>query len=374
MSTQTTVGISTGQHVYVGIDSHKTSWKVCIIAGENVHKPFSQNPDPATLLSSLQRKFPAATYHLAYEAGFAGNWIARWFIERLIDCIVVNPADIPTTNKDRRQKTDTRDCRKIAESLVNGSLTPLYVPSQQAEDDRQFVRARAALVKKQTRVKNQIKGLLHVSGTPLPVKSEMTHWSGRFIDWLATLFEDRPRRRQELSVYREELLWLRRQILTLTREIRALARSERYRRGVELLVSIPGISTIGAMMLLSELVEIRRFANFDRLASYVGLVPSTSSSGQNERTTGITPRSNHHLRTLLIESAWVVIRFDPELRASFERTCQRMPKNRAIIVIAQKLLSRIHHLLVHDEPYRINNALERSVAENSTENSSEAHD
>jgi len=46
MSQQTTLGTSTGQHVYVGIDSHKTSWKVCIIAGETVHKPFSQNPDP----------------------------------------------------------------------------------------------------------------------------------------------------------------------------------------------------------------------------------------------------------------------------------------------------------------------------------------
>src|SRR5688572_266445 len=168
MSMQSTGAAASTQDVYVGIDSHKTSWKVCIIAGEHVHKPFSQDPDPAVLLGSLERRFPAATYHLAYEAGFAGNWIARWFQDRAIDCIVVNPADIPTTNKDRRQKTDTRDARKIAESLSSNTLRALYVPSQQAEDDRQFVRTRAALVKKQTRVKNQIKAVLAVAGIPLP--------------------------------------------------------------------------------------------------------------------------------------------------------------------------------------------------------------
>ena len=380
MREQTTVVAASAQHVYVGIDSHKTSWKVCIIAGEQVHKPFSQNPDPAVLLSSLERKFPSGTYHLAYEAGFAGNWIARWFADRSIDCIVVNPADIPTTNKDRRQKTDTRDARKIAESLLSDSLTALYVPSEQAEDDRQFVRARTALVKKQTRVKNQIKGLLANSGTALPAKGQMTHWTGRFIDWLGMLFADRPRRRQELAVYLQELLSLRRQILDVTREIRAMAVSERFGEQVTLVVSAPGISTTGAMMLLSELIDIRRFSNFDHLASFIGLVPATHSSGQSERTTGITPRSSYALRALLIESSWVAIRFDPELRQKFEKTCTRMPKNRAIIVVARTLLSRLHHVLLHKQPYRINNAQQinsqqiNSLGINSPENSSEAHD
>ncbi len=126
-------------------------------------------------------------------------------------------------------------------------------------------------------------------------------------------------------------------------------------------------------MLLSELVDIRRFSNFDRLASFVGLVPSTHSSGQSQRTTGITPRSSYQLRALLIESSWVAIRFDPELREKFEKTSTRMPKNRAIIVVAHTLLSRLHHVLVHNEPYRINNSLEKSSPQNPSENSSEAH-
>lgn len=362
MSTQTTIVADNRQHVYVGIDSHKKSWKICIIAGEQMHKPFSQDPEPSILLSSLHRKFPDATYHLAYEAGFAGNWIARWFLDHSVDCIVVNPADIPTTNKDRRQKTDTRDCRKIAEFLQRDTLTALYVPSEQSEDDRQLVRARTALVKKQTRVKNQIKAVLAFGGTPLPDKTVMGHWTIRFIAWLGGLFEDRPSRKQELAVYLEELLWIRQKILAVTRQIRELARSERFASGVALLVSCPGVSTVGAMILLSELIDIGRFASFDRLASYVGLVPSTHSSGESQRTTGITPRSSHALRTLLIESAWVAIRVDPALRAAYDQARKRMANNRAIIIVARKLLSRIYHVLVHKQPYQLNRISSETIS------------
>jgi len=379
MNTQSSGAAASTQDVYVGLDWHKARWKICFITNEHVHKPFSQDPDPAVLLGTLRRRFPAATYHLAYEAGVAGTWIARWFAERAIDCIVVNPADIPLSDKDQRQKTDTRDARKIAESLRSAALVPLYVPSEQAEDDRQFVRTRAALVKKQTRVKNQIKALLAVSGTALPPKGEMTHWTRRFIDWLDGLFADRPRRRQELAVYLEELLWLRQRLLVLTRQIRQMAGTELYSTRVALLVSIPGISTTGAMQLLSELIDIRRFGNFNRLASFVGLVPATHSTGERERTMGITPRSNYLLRALVVESSWVAIRLDPELRTAFETACRRMPKNRAIVVIARKLLSRVHHVLVHNEPYRINNSASQNAARvtlsaHASENSSEAQD
>jgi transposase len=300
--------------------------------------------------------FPNGKYHLAYEAGFAGNWIARAFRDRSIDCIVVNPADIPINDKERRHKTDARDCRKIARSLRANELQALYVPSEQAEDDRQLVRTRSAMVRKQTRVKNQIKAALHHSGTPVPDRCEMSHWSRGFITWLQGLFDARASRKQSMAVYIEELLALRQQINDVTRKIRALAQTDGYRPIAELLVSIPGISMTSAMIVITELVDVKRFKDLDHLASYVGLIPGTDSSGETERTTGLTKRRNNPLRVVLIESAWTTIRLDPEMQAAFERTCRRMAKNRAIIVIARKLLSRIHHLLVHKQAYQINNA------------------
>jgi transposase len=120
---------------------------------------------------------------------------------------------------------------------------------------------------------------------------------------------------------------------------------------VDLLVSVPGIGVLTAMKLLTELESIERFKTFTQLCSYVGLVPSTNSSGENEVTSGITPRRNLRLRTALVESSWIAIRSDPALLSSYQYLCKRMPGSKAIIRIARKLLNRMVHVLRLKEKY-----------------------
>jgi transposase len=105
------------------------------------------------------------------------------------------------------------------------------------------------------------------------------------------------------------------------------------------------------MVFLTEIVEIDRFKNIDHLASYVGLIPGEDSSGDQEIHTGISRRRNQHLRHLLIESSWIAVRKDPALIKSFNELAKRMPKNKAIIRIARKLLRRIHFVLKNQEYY-----------------------
>jgi transposase len=149
----------------------------------------------------------------------------------------------------------------------------------------------------------------------------------------------------------KELLFLRELITHLTRQIRLLSHQEPYARRVHLLCTIPGISIITAMTLLSELVTIDRFRNLDEFASYVGLVPGERSSGEEEHDTGISPRRNPAMRHMLIESAWVAARQDPALMMAFSALSRRMPKNQAIVWIARKLLNRIRYVLKNEEPY-----------------------
>ena len=122
-------------------------------------------------------------------------------------------------------------------------------------------------------------------------------------------------------------------------------------RLIRLLLGVPGIGTLTAMKLLTELENINRFPDFDRLRSYVGLVPSTASSGENLTDTGITPRTNSRLRVALIESAWVAIRNDPALLLAYQDLRKRMPGNRAIVRIAKKLLNRIAFVLRTQNKY-----------------------
>ena len=81
---------------------------------------------------------------------------------------VVNPADIPTTDKEKVQKEDKRDSRKIAKSLRSRDLAPIYVPSTKTLEDRSLVRTRSMLVKDLTRYKNRIKSFLYFHGIEIP--------------------------------------------------------------------------------------------------------------------------------------------------------------------------------------------------------------
>ena len=116
-------------------------------------------------------------------------------------------------------------------------------------------------------------------------------------------------------------------------------------------MSVPGIGFVIAMTLYTEIITIGRFNRFDALASFVGLVPSVSGSGEQEWDNGMTPRSSSFLRYLLIEAAWVAIREDPALTLAFTELCRRMKKQEAIVRIAKKLLRRIHSVWKNQKEY-----------------------
>jgi len=342
----------TGQQIYVGMDIHKKSWSISILTEKFEHKTFTQPPDVGTLMNYLKRNFPGATYKCVYEAGYCGFWIHDSLKEHGAECLVVNPADVPTKDKERRSKTDRVDCRKLARNLRSGEIKGIYVPSRPKVEDRSLIRTRQSMVKKQTRCKNQIKSILQFYGIQIPEEvAAGTCWSRRFIDWIEAISMERASGNFALKVHLEELNNMRKILADLTHGIRSLANSEEYRQNVRVLKSIPGISTLTAMTLLTELYEISRFKNFDKLCSYVGLKPDTDSSGEKERDTGITKRRNVQLRGILIESSWVAVRKDPALLMAFNTLCKRMPKTNAIVRIARKVLNRIRYALKNQQEY-----------------------
>lgn len=340
-----------GQDIYVGLDTGKKSWKVTILTKEFEHKTFSQPPKPEVLVGYLRKHFPGARYLCVYEAGYFGFWIHDALRQQGVECVVTHPADVPTKDKERSNRNDTVDARKLARNLRNGELAALYVPTRKALEARSLVRTRMSMVKKQTRCKNQIKALLSFYGHGIPEDLTRSRWSGHFINWVESRPFETESGKQSLHAFLEELKYLQQNIAQLTRQIRVLARQEPYRTQVELLNSVPGIGLLSAMTILTEIVDINRFKNLDHLASYVGLVPGENSSGELERTTGISRRRNPFLRVILVECSWMAVRKDPALLMAFSKLSERMPKNRAIIRIAGKLLSRIRYVLKHQEHY-----------------------
>lgn len=342
-----------GQNIYVGIDTHLRNWAVTILTENNFHKKFSQDPKAEVLANYLQKNFPGAAYYSAYEASFCGFNIHRRLIELGINNIIVNPADVPTTDKEKKQKEDARDSRKLAMTLRSGELRGIYVPSRESEELRSLIRYRKTLVKDIARGKNRIKSNLYFHGIEIPPEHQQDskYWSNKFTLWLKSVSHTTDYGTVVLQDLIETNLNLRSKLLKVTKDIRRVAKDKGYSKFCDLLTTIPGIGVITAMTILSELETLDRFKSFDKLSSYAGLVPTTHSSGDRDRTGKITPRANIIVRNAMIESAWVAARIDPALSLSYNELCKRMKPSKAIVRIAKKLLNRVKYVLKNETEY-----------------------
>jgi len=354
MLTQRTELDFNGQNIFVGIDVHLKSWTVTILTEELTHKTFTQPACADTLNNYLKRNFPSGTFNSVYEAGFCGFWSHYKLKEMGINNIVVNPADVPTSQKEQLQKDDPTDSRKLARSLRANELKAIYIPDPATLEDRSLVRMRATLVKDMTRFKQRIKSFLYFYGISYPPQFEKSgsHWSNRFMAWLnegVSLEHDTGM--QTLKILVQEAEQQRKLLMEVLITIRMLSRREKYKRDIALLRTIPGIGLITAISFLVEIENIERFENTDHLAGFIGLVPNYHSSGEKSNNGEMTFRGQKTLKKLLIESSWIAVRYDPALMMSYHSYVKRMEPNKVIVRIARKLLNRLYYVLKNEMEY-----------------------
>jgi transposase len=177
------------------------------------------------------------------------------------------------------------------------------------------------------------------------------YWTKAFIKALQNLDCGDESLRMTLNMMLLELTEIRKRVLESTSLVRKLAETKDYSSNVELVRSIPGVGPVNAMVILTELGDINRFATYDHLCSYVGFTPSTDDSGDRKKDRGITHRCNNRLRTAMIESCWMLISKDPAMLMKYSGYCRKMNKNQAIIRIGKHLLSRIKYVLTKKEKY-----------------------
>jgi transposase len=337
-----------GQNIFVGLDVHKNSWKVNIRYKDMELKTFSQQPSVKTLTNHLKENYPSANYKIVYEAGFCGFGYQREFTAAGIDCMIVHPADVPTNDKEKRRKSDTVDCRKLSKTLSKGELTGIFIPDTGQQDDRGIIRVYQQMVKDQTRYKNRIKGWLAFNGIEMPDVHK--HWSNNYIEYLKKLSLTSSAR-ISLDLLIHGYLQARAMVLEATKQARALSREPRYQKRIKQIRTIPGIGEVTALLIITEIGDIRRFQTLDKLCDYIGFVPTVHGSGDKETVLGLTHRGHHHLREKLIEASWIAVRLDPALTMSFTEYCKRMKKNRAIVKIAKRMLNRVRYVMINQKDY-----------------------
>lgn len=338
--------------IFMGIDVHKKSWEVRFgDESTNKKRVRFESPFVENLANYVNKHYPERRYKCAYEAGFSGFWAKRELEKLGFEVLIVNPADIPTSGKDRVFKTDKRDSRKILAALRSGELEGIHCPSVIEEKDRAILRTRTQIAKTEKQAKNRIKSTLLYYGIDIPENMDNSHWSKKFITWLNHIAET-----QNLISLKHQLSLLntiRKQHSSVLCSLRKLSREERHEKVCKILESTPGIGPLTSIKLKLELISMDRFSSTDKLLSYIGFVPTTNNSGESLRVGKMTKRGRSELRRSLIESAWVAIRYDPELGRLYENWKKQKSPNKAIVKVAVKLVRRIRYIWIHNEAYKI---------------------
>ena len=326
----------TGQRFYIGLDVHKKSWTITVraLGIELVH--FSQEPNVDQLCHYLQSRYSGGHFLSAYEAGFCGTSLHHTLCRAGIQNIIIHPADLPESDKHKKNKTDLHDSRAIARYLEAGVLSSIHIMPLDQQQRRALFRCREAKVKDVTRCSNRLRSFLDYAGVELPeLFRDKEYISRNFLLYLSTLQLATLQGTRVLQQYIEDLKYQRSQLLHLTRELKKVIVAH-YKESYACLLSVPGLGSITAMALLVETGDLHRFENPDQYCSYLGLVPSEQSSGERVYNTRIQPRCNTHLRPLLIEAAWTAIRRCPMLLAYYKKHVGKNSK-RAIVKVARKL-------------------------------------
>ena len=216
---------------------------------------------------------------------------------------------------------------------------------------RALIRHRLSIVKIRTMVKNKIHSLIDKNGIETELENNLFTKKG--MEWLKSLqFQSSPLDRLMLDNYLEHLGSLRHQIKTVDQEILSKATED---EDVRLLLSLTGVSIYTALLLKSEIGDIKRFPNYKKLVSWAGLAPSMHQSGSVEYYGRITKQGSRMIRWIMVESARVAVNHDERLKSFYERIKYRRGDQKAIVATANKMLKIIWTMLTRREPYESRN-------------------
>ena len=342
-----------GQKIFIGIDVHKKNWDVAIAPKVGNVKRHIQKASAKALFDFLKKHYPDGDYLAVYESGFSGFSTYYALKEVGIDSIVIHAADVPTTQYEEVMKTDRVDSVKLVRSLKAGLLKGIYIREKENIDDRSVVRIRKTIQKQLSGYKARVKHMLHFNGVQLPERFEKpgSHWSKAFIKWLKEDVMLLSSTRNSLDLLIRQVETIRMTLLEATKMMRKLSQTERYKHKFDLLQTVPGIGVAVSMCILTEVFDVKRFHNEKEFAAYLGLIPTSHSSGDKVAHGEMTFRGNKQLGPMIIEAAWITICKDAGLGSLYLRYKERMKPQEAIVRIARKLSNIIFAILKNEKEY-----------------------
>lgn len=304
-------------------------------------------------------------------------WIPTYtLLEGKVETIVANPLQIKNIPG---RKNDTLDSEWIAEICLNGQIKPSYIPPKEIREIRELTRSHVKLTQDRTAFKNRVHKVLsragiHISGVLTDIFGKSGQiilngiLNGRTIDKIFVEIKSKRIKikkteikeslkgelsQSDIFVIKEcldSVKFFDQKIKEFDSKINDNLKG--MQKEMEILMSIPGVGFTTAAAIMAEIGNIEVFSKPKNLVGWSGLAPAINESAGKSSNGHITKKGNKFLRTILVLAAnSIAIGRPNKLRFFYQRIKAKKGHKKAIVALARKLVSIIHHLLKFKEIY-----------------------
>jgi len=328
--------------MYYGIDVHKDK---CIVYGIGMSETQPRCEEFNTCHEDIDkfiRTLNREEDQVAVESSTVGTFVYKKMRNAGIKAYLANTRKIPRLEN---AKTDKIDARTLARLLRMGELPISYVPDDELLEIREIVRRRIQLGRELTKVKNRIQSLLARHGIIYTGRDIFTQAGLKWLKNISLQEYSQKVLESELEVYRTLAIEIERIMVQM-------AKIAHDRKEIKLLMTIPGIDYYSALVIISEIGDIRRFDSKKKFSSYCGVVPHVNYSGNTKHPGNLSRACNHNLKWIISLCAEANVKLKGELRNRYINVKSKKCGEKAIINIAHKLACIIWGVLTTMTPYR----------------------
>jgi transposase len=340
-----TTANATAADTILAIDLGKYKSVACLYRSADDQR-FATLPTTRAELTRLIDKHRPAV--ILIEACLLAGWVRDLCVELGVTCLVANTASEAWKFKHLKRKTDRDDALRLAEVYRLGQFPTVAIPPKEIREKRALIEHRQKLVGRRVALQNRIRSILVSQGLAAPGGAKAWTELGlagiaahaRPIAECSTLELWRGRLQLTLS----ELEQVRRLLDGAEKKLDEMARTD---EGMKLLDTLPGVGPRTAEAVVAFLPEPGRFRTAKQVSAYGGFVPRQYQSTDTDHRGRITQRGPKTLRKLLVECAWVMLRYNAWARAIYGRLTHggKTRKKQAIVALARKLLVRCWAML-----------------------------
>lgn len=365
-----------------GLDVHRDKICASIISGKDeINDDYAEFATSSKALNELVEWIEGhSCYHVAMESTgvyWKPVYEALEASKSIKEIMVVNAYHMKNVPG---RKTDAKDAEWIASLYRSGLLKNSFIPPEEFRSLREQYRLYTTSVADRTREYNRLEKFLQSHGFKLSsIMSDVNGKSGRALldrlvltgritpDDVNMLCKRLKRPKDEICEYvcgtlgkqgRFTLRFILKNIDNISAEIKELVEHMEesvlpYKEQMEIITSIPGIDTIAAIGIISEITANPNFffTTAERLCNWTGLAPRNDESADSVKSRKILP-GNRNLKPLIVQCAWAAIRCrKSHFRDWYWRHLKHLGTKKTVIAIARKLLKLVHLLISRNEKY-----------------------